>query len=43
MDSVATPQPEQMPSAPAMTGTPAGRHTPSMMPVEEAAVLSVGT
>jgi len=43
MDRVATPQPEQMPSSPAITGTPAGRQMPSMMPVAEAAVLSVGT
>ena len=42
MDSVATPQPEQMPCSPATTGTPAGSTTLRMASVQEAAVLSVG-
>ena len=42
MDSVATPQPAQMPSSPATMGTPAGWATLLMASALEAAVLSVG-
>ena len=42
MDSVAMPQPLQMPSSPVMMGTPAGSATLLMASVQEAAVLSVG-
>ena len=42
MERVATPQPEQMPLSPAMTGTPAASTTLAMLSVLLAAVLSVG-
>jgi hypothetical protein len=42
MDRVTTPQPEQIPSSPATTGTPAGMTTLAMASVLLAAVLSVG-